>query len=461
MKAARPNQHITIVGSGIAGIFLALMFAKRGYKVDIYEQLAKAEISDTNTKRSYNITLYKYGVDMLKKAELWSALKPYLIPLKNSSTQLAVNSKPVIIPVDHKKMQYYSLSRSGLLSVLLNQAEQNPFITTHYETSIVSIDRYAKTMTVHNTKTNKLTIVQCDVIFGADGVNSVVRPFIQQGKQTIHTQDYADWSYKQFVISAEWVAKFDFKLDTAYTWSRKNACITSFPNKDGSLAALLVLPLGKDGFSELKTEKVITELFSLEFPDLLPLVPDIAEQILQNPEGSFVTVHTDPWYYKDFMVLLGDAAHGFYPFFGQGTSAAFGDSAQIIELTDKYGPDWEKIFPLYQAKRKEHMDTLGEVSRIGFQKYLRSKRGDRSSIYDYVESVTHGLLPSFVKAPLYYNVITDPDNTATHFQEHKKQRHIARFMGIPTVITTLAGVILLHEFTMTFIKKISMINEAS
>jgi len=52
------KKPITIVGSGIAGSFLAVLFASRGYQVDIYEQLSKTDIRDANTKRSYNITIY-------------------------------------------------------------------------------------------------------------------------------------------------------------------------------------------------------------------------------------------------------------------------------------------------------------------------------------------------------------------------------------------------------------------
>ena len=32
-----------------------------------------------------------------------------------------------------------------------------------------------------------------------------------------------------------------------------------------------------------------------------------------------------PWYYKDECLLIGDAAHGIIPFFGQGMNCAFED----------------------------------------------------------------------------------------------------------------------------------------
>jgi len=111
----------------------------------------------------------------------------------------------------------------------------------------------------------------------------------------------------------------------------KYASITSFPNKDGSFSALLILPLGKNGLSSFTSEKDIEHLFTQEFPALLPLPVDVCKELLTNPEGNFVTVHTDPWYYKDLMALVGDAAHGFYPFLDKEHQLLLVDGLAIIE----------------------------------------------------------------------------------------------------------------------------------
>lgn len=447
------NKHITIVGSGLAGSFLALMFADRGYDVDIYEQLPKSEICDTNSKRSYNITLYKYGIEMLKKAKIWDTLQNDITPLRYFSTQLGKNTKPVVTKVNYNKNEYFTFSRSGLLNALLNRADKHPRIKTNYDTKLLSIDRYQKTMVVQDNKTNKISIVKCTIIFGADGVNSVVRSWLQQAKQSSHTQDYANWSYKQFAISKEWATKLELDNNTSYTWSRNNGCIASFPNADGSIAAILILPQDKNGHKSLKSEDDVRALFAKEFSNLLPMVKDITPQLLANPEGKFVTIHTDPWYYNDFIALVGDAAHGFYPFFGQGTSAAFGDCMKILDLVDTYGPDWGKILPLYQEQRKKHMDTLGEISRVGFQLYLRTNRADFSAIYNHVESTLHTKFPKLIKPPLYYSIITDPDNTDNHVQAHTKQRNVARYFGLSAVVILLTGGVFLVESANKIVRK--------
>jgi len=93
------------------------------------------------------------------------------------------------------------------------------------------------------------------------------------------------------------------------------------------------------------------------------------------------------------------------------------------------------------------MDALGELSKAGFQKYLRSKRADHASIYDALEALTHRLSPKLFNPPLYSSVITDPDNTATHRVRHNKQRAIAKWFGGELAVAGITGVIALQEKT--------------
>lgn len=439
------TKSIAIVGSGLGGCFLALLLAKRGYKVDIYEKFSKKAITDANAKRSFSLTLYGYAVEILKKNGYWKAVKPHLLPMDGSMTQVTKNSKPIFTPIDQDVMPYYAVTRTALLSVLLEAVEKNANVKMHYQTEILTIDRYKKTLLIHNGKTHKFSTVAPEVIIGADGVHSTVRPFIQQGQEGTHSQEYTPWTYKQFIISATWVKKLQLKQQVAYTWTRKTACIASFPLLDGSLSALLIMPKGTSGFASLTTKSKIVKLIATEFPVLLPLVNEIASEILENPEGTFVTIHTEPWYYKDFMAIMGDAAHGFNPFFGQGVSAAFGDSMQLVQLIDNYGLDWGKIFPLYQEARKENMDALGEISKMEFKRYLRHKRADYTVVYDKLESLLHKIAPKLVGAPLPERVIMDPEHTATHWNAFQKQRSRAKFLGIPLVVVVFIGVLSFAE----------------
>ncbi|HWY79082.1 MAG TPA: NAD(P)/FAD-dependent oxidoreductase [Candidatus Sulfotelmatobacter sp.] len=444
-------KTITIIGSGIAGSFLSLLLAKRGYKVIVYEKLSQDEICDIAAKRSYNITILTYAIDMLKKAELWEDLHSYLLPLKGSYTQLSKRTKPIFTPVYDKESQYYAISRPRLLKVLMQKAEKHPLISFHYETALLSINRHDKQITVQHMKTKIIKTISCTVIIGADGVNSLVRTLMQQGQNAVHTQEYAKGGYKQFIITKKELETLQLENNVAYTWSGKRKFILAFPNFDGSLAALLVYPKNKITLSHLLTKKEIRHMINEEFPFLIPITNEIAEQLRLNPLGTFVTIHTDPWYYKNFIGIIGDAAHGFYPFFGQGASAAFGDSMYLVNLLDKYGPDWEKVFSLYEEGRKRHMDSLGELSKIGLTRYTRNKRADYDSIYDKLELILHNFLPKYVQPPVFVSVMNDPGHTNDYVIKSQRQRAIAKKLGIPFIVTSLTGLIAVYDF---FHKKI-------
>lgn len=439
------KDTITIIGAGLGGSFLALLLAQRGYKVEIFEKFSLEEIRDTNSKRSYNITFLAYGVEMLKKANIWETLQPHMHALKGVSTQLSKNSKPIFTPTYDKKNQYFAVSRAGLLTLMHEQLAKNPLVNIHYETALLSIDRHDKYMIVQESKTKKIETVSCDVIIGADGANSLVRPFIQQGQDTIHTQEYSPGGYKQFTISKKQIDKLHLQSGIAYTWSAKDKFILAFPNFDDSLACLLIYPKDNKDLSALTSAIDIKKLIQEDFPILLPIVEDLAEQLTTNPIGNYVTIHTEPWYYKDFMTVIGDGAHGFYPFFGQGTSAAFGDGLTIVTLIDQYGDDWSKIFPLYQKIRKEHMDALGELSKEGLTRYARNRRADYDAIYDKLEMVGNSLLPKYIHPPTLIPVMNDPANTATYVANTKKQRKIAKRLGVSLFVSTVKHLIAIRE----------------
>ena len=61
-------KNITIVGGGLVGSLLAVLMAKRGHKVDVYERRSDPRTADQYAGRSINLVVSHRGWTALRVA---------------------------------------------------------------------------------------------------------------------------------------------------------------------------------------------------------------------------------------------------------------------------------------------------------------------------------------------------------------------------------------------------------
>jgi kynurenine 3-monooxygenase len=165
-------------------------------------------------------------------------------------------------------------------------------------------------------------------------------------------------------------------MNALHIWPRGNYMLIALPNVDGTFACILFLPFeGKDSFEQLPTRAAVLEFFRSQFPDALALMPDLADNFFANPVGSMVTIRCSPWYFEGKALLLGDAAHAIVPFFGQGINCGFEDCTVLMELLDRYGADWNKVFSEFDCARRENTDAIADLAIENFVE-MRDRVGD-------------------------------------------------------------------------------------
>ncbi|CAN5182481.1 NAD(P)/FAD-dependent oxidoreductase [soil metagenome] len=451
------KTSVTIIGTGPVGCLMAILLAKRGYTVDIYERYSKEKIVEKLSSRSYNITFFSRGINALKKAGLYDSVKQYFIPLTGTVAH-PLYSVPTFHKYDTTKSQYVAVKRSSILETFLNEIASYPQVTVHFDTSLLSIDRYKKSFIVQNNKTKKISHIETSLIIGADGVHSEVRKSILEGQHAKFSQEYETWRYKQINVNIGMVEKLNMKKKIMHVWSRKEALIALLPNEDDSYAGMLTLP----SFDILDTPENIHAYFAENFPDLMANITHITADLLANPEGRLVSIYTDPWYYEDFITLIGDAAHGALPFLGQGITAGFEDCIALASLIDKQNGDWKTILPLYQEKRKRHGDVVVNQSQKMFSKFLRHTYADYEAIYDRVDFLIHGLFPNHWHPALYmmfssYSTYGFADILAMH----KKQRRLSKMIGLSAIVWTFTQVLSVGEQSMNWFQWVSKKMRAS
>jgi kynurenine 3-monooxygenase len=189
----------------------------------------------------------------------------------------------------------------------------------------------------------------------------------------------------------------------------------------------------------------VKKLVEAQFPRLLPALDIIISNVLNNPDGHFATIRTNPWHYRDFMTIVGDAAHGFTPFYGMGTATAFGDCLELVRLLDENGADWAKIFPLYQEARKKNTDIIGELSHQAMKWFTRSTRADYGAIYEKVGTTLHTVFPKWYLPSMFYLVSHEPNRSAEYLIRHKKQDRLSKWMGLPLAAAGITAAVKVAE----------------
>ena len=137
------------------------------------------------------------------------------------------------------------------------------------------------------------------------------------------------------------------------------------------------------------------------FPTPCRSCQTLLQDFRDNPTGSLVTIRCAPWFYKDKVALVGDAAHAVVPFYGQGMNAAFEDCVVLDECLAEFPNDRESApSPNYFVRRKENADALADLAVHNFIE-MRDKTA--SSIFRAKKKLDHaleGLLPG-IYLPLY------------------------------------------------------------
>jgi kynurenine 3-monooxygenase len=163
-----------------------------------------------------------------------------------------------------------------------------------------------------------------------------------------------------------------------HIWPRKSFMMIALPNPDGSFTCTLFWEFkGPRSFESTTTDDDVRRFFEEEFPDAVLLMPTLLDDFKQNPTGSLVTIRCAPWFYKDKVALVGDAAHAVVPFYGQGMNAAFEDCVVLDECLEKFPDDRERAFAQYYRRRKENADALADLA-IGNFIEMRDKTASRT-----------------------------------------------------------------------------------
>lgn len=430
------RKKAIIIGAGMAGCFMAVCLAKRNYEVEVYEHRPDVRDEDYDSGRSFNLTLYYRGIEAMKQVGMWDAAKKVAIIAEGNVAHYETNV--VYDSFDAKGNEIlYTVHRNKLNGALISAAEEHSNIKFYFNTKCIGVDN--KKNEVFLEKGKAQFVRKADLVIGADGVNSTIRSFITEDKTDHGVKEFEDWGYKEVHVSPELMQVMRLRLRATHTWPRPDSLLIAFPNPDNSFTLMFNFQLkGEKSFESLVTDEDITEFVEKDFPDLKPLLPDIIHAFKAKKTGTFVTLHNPIWHDEEFMVLVGDAAHAFIPFYGQGMCAAFDDCLKFVELFDKHDGDLKKVFPLYQTNRKRNTDLMANLAKENFIELRDKSRSPFFVLKDKADTLLHMIFPKVWQPPLYVLIAHGDQEYHEAYALYQKQLKLSKKIGLDAVLHVMA-----------------------
>jgi kynurenine 3-monooxygenase len=359
-------NKITLIGAGLNGPLLAISLVQRGFTVDIYERRPDMRRVRLSAGRSINLALSTRGIHALTQAGLWDAMRKIIIPMKGRMMH-SISGELTFQPYGKNDSEVInSISRAELNVALMNAAEEQG-VAIHFQQRCTGFDLKTGTVHLRDEENGAPSTVDSGVVIGCDGSASAIRTEMLKLNRFNFSQHYLDYGYKELTIPAGPDGTHLMEIHALHIWPRGNYMLIALPNIDGTFACILFLPFdGPDSFATLSTTSDVTTFFELRFSDALPLMPQLAENYFANPTGAMVTIKCSPWHVDAKSLLLGDAAHAIVPFFGQGLNCGFEDCTCLLDLLDRHGANWPRVFEEFEQARNINTDAIADLAVENF-----------------------------------------------------------------------------------------------
>lgn len=337
-------KKVLVVGAGIGGQSVAIGLKKAGFEVDIIE-----------LHKEFNV----YGVGIIQQANALRALDA--IGVADEAMRRGSPYGKVKLCLPHgvqigeagtppigRFPSHNGISRKILHDVLFEEAKK---VGLKYRmgVTIETIDNQPDTAYV---TFSDGTSGSYDIVIAADGVNSKVRKLIF-GEFKTNYVGLSVWRY---------AFKRPANLDTGYIFFNKKHKLGVIPMTADSCYIFVNSAEGDNPIipEDQLVDKLKAYMSAYPIPMVQELIPQVTDAKLVNYRTLETLKMPAPWY-KNRVVVLGDAAHTTIPQLGSGAALAIEDAVVLIEELQKEG-EVEEVFERYMKRRYDRCKMVVDVS---------------------------------------------------------------------------------------------------
>src|SRR5450755_1317668 len=174
-RCASDPPVIRIVGAGPTGALLAILLARRGQQVELYETRPDPRQGPAGSGRSINLALADRGIHALKAAGVFETLGSSLLPMRGRLIHYE-NRDTAFQPYGQRPNEViYSVSRHRLNQALVEVAASCPGVKMHFQHRLEGADFAANTARIRDLERDRLIAVPMQPLLATDGAGSAVR----------------------------------------------------------------------------------------------------------------------------------------------------------------------------------------------------------------------------------------------------------------------------------------------
>ncbi len=385
------TKKAIISGAGLVGSLWALLLARRGYEVDVYERRDDGRKRGFIGGRSINLALSDRGWRALEKAGIRQQIEAMAIPMYGRMIHHEDGSL-AFQPYGLEGQAIWSVSRGGLNLALIDAAEQHERVRFHFREKTIGLDLEQNALITERQGARQRH--EAPLVFGADGAFSAVRGTLMKTPRFNYCQEYLAHGYKELTMPPAADGTHRLEPNALHIWPRHQFMLIALPNRDGSFTCTLFLPFeGEVSFAQLQHERDVRIFFDRYFPDAVPHLPALTEAFFDNPTGTLVTIRCSPWHYRHRVLLIGDAAHAIVPFYGQGMNAGFEDCSILDDLLDTHGDDWQTVIGQFNATRIRDGHAIADLALRNFVEMRDRVADPRFLLRKQIEKYLHERFP--------------------------------------------------------------------
>jgi kynurenine 3-monooxygenase len=259
------EKKAVIVGAGLVGALWAVILAKRGYIVDVYERRPDFREAGYVGGRSINLAMSERGWKAVEIAGIREKIEAVAIPMPGRMMH-GTDGSLTFQAYGEEGQAIYSVSRGGLNIELVNIASEFEQVRFHFNQACRGVDLDNSAIRFEDTRTGVRYVIESDLIFGTDGAFSPVRNSLQKLPRFNYSQHYIESGYKELAILPNDDGSHKMATGALHIWPRGNFMLIALPNLDGSFTCTLFLPFeGEVSFEKLQTEGEVMAFFEKYF----------------------------------------------------------------------------------------------------------------------------------------------------------------------------------------------------